>query len=328
MIAFAYNDNMGGILEYELRLASSAEVQLGLKYRASGGRRFVSSSILSSGAYSPDGLTLLYLDQLAANLPIRYRSSFVNAATMNPWGGTAYDPHGAHVSFAGYGPNQKLLYAIYPWRGFAMAPGDRWWLYLAGKHLTETAGHSPVYAPDLARIFFVESGDDDTIRSTNEAGGAEAVVKRFKGGWIRGLAITQNRSGSKWDRVSVGEELLVSVYYPNEGQTVIYSGLYSGFSMSFKKRFSVPSDWVMVAGTGIFGNGTRILFTSGQDLRIWDNRDGSINDIREWKTQDDNHHDHYAIPPFRHYVQGTGLAISPEAATKQKKKAKRSAMRS
>ena len=71
------------------------------------------------------------------------------------------------------------------------------------------------------------------------------------------------------------------MYYPNEGQTTIYSGLDSGFSMSFKKCFSVPSDWVMVAGTGIFGNGTRILFTSGQDLRIWDNRDGSINDIRE-----------------------------------------------
>jgi hypothetical protein len=88
MIAFAYNDNMGGILEYELRLANSTEVQLGLKYMASSGSRFIASSILSSGAYSPDGLTLIYLDQMSPSLPIRYRSSFVTAANMIPRGGT------------------------------------------------------------------------------------------------------------------------------------------------------------------------------------------------------------------------------------------------
>jgi hypothetical protein len=326
MIAFAYNDNRGGVLEYELRMANSTEVQLGLKYVARGGYRFISASVLSTGAYSPDGLTLLYLDQMSPSLQIWSHNSFVTAANMIPWGAVELNPSGAPVWFAGYGPKKKLLFATFPWKGVYLAPGAKWRLYLGTKLLTETQGYSPVYAPDLGRIFFVQAGEGEgageTIRSTDEAGGSEAVVGQFKGGWVRSLAITQNRSVSKWEPLAIGEELIVSVYFPNEGQSAVFTGSNSGFTTKFKKRFTVPSDWVMVAGTGVFGDGTRVMFTSGQDLRIWDNRDGSVNDIREWKTDDGINHYHYAIPTFRHFVQGSGLAISPEARRKTKKRKK------
>jgi hypothetical protein len=322
MIAFAYNDVPGGILEYELRMANSTEVRLGLKYMAERGNRFISSSILSTGAHSPDGLTVLYLDQLDSRLPIRNHNSFVNAANVNPWGGISLDPNGVHVSFAGYGPKQKLLYAVYSGRGSFLDPPGRWHLYLGPGPLTETPGFSPVYAPDLGRMFFVEAGETDTIRAIEEVGRDESVVKQFKGSWIRSLAITQNRSRSKWAPLGVGEELIVSVYDPNTGKSSIHTGSDSGFAMTFKKRFEVGSDWVMIAGTGIFGGGTHILFTSGQDLRIWDERDGSVNAIQEWKTDDGIKHYSVPIPPFRHNIQGSGLAISPEASKKVGKRKK------
>jgi hypothetical protein len=227
------------------------------------------------------------------------------------------------VAFAGYGPGQKLLYALYRRRRLPVSVQmglflsfTRWYLYLGGKVLTSTAGFFPVHAPGVKRIFFIESGDDDTVRSTDEAGGDGSVVARFEGGLIRALAVTQNRSRAAGERVQSGDELIVSVHYPQEGQSAVYTGIGSGKATAFKKRFSTPGDWVMVAGTGAFGGGTRIVFNLGYNLRVWDNRDGSMNEIRQWKRVDDTHSVHEPIPGFRHYVWGSGLALSPNVEPK------------
>lgn len=328
MIALAYNDNGGGVHEFELREANSVEIQLGLKYVARLGNRFIAASVLSTGAYSPDGLTLLYFDHMSPNRHIRYRSSFVTARHLEPWGGVSFDPQGTTIAFAGYGPKQRLLYSVYRARPYTIDPTGqfvvhapkRWYLRVHPKLLTDTAGYSPVFAPKAARIFFVESGDDDTIRSTDETGGTEAVVKQFKGGWVRALAVTQNRSRAKWERFAVKmDELIVSVYFPNEGQSSIFTGVGSASAMSFTKRFSVPSDWVMVAGTGAFGGGTRILFTADYSVKVWDNRDGLVYGIQQWKRQSATHSSPEPIPGFRHYVWGSGLAISPNVEIKTKR---------
>jgi hypothetical protein len=321
MIALAYNDNSGGVHECDLRQANPVELQLGLAYVARIRGRYTAASILSAGAYSPDSWTLLYLDHMSVNRHIRYRSSFVTASHLKPWGGVSYDPQGTTAAFAGYGPKQKLLYAVYrPGRlvigtsrtWYVRPTAHRWYLSLYPKRLTDTAGFSPVYAPSLRRIYFVEAGDNDTIRSTNEDGGAETVVKRFKDGWVRALAITQDRSNYKGERVALGDELIVSVYFPNEGQSSIFTGRSAGLGMSFTKRFTVPSDWAMVAGTGIFGGGTRIVFTAHDTLKVWDSRDRRVYDIRQWTTSDGIHHYHVPIPTFRHFVLGSGLALSPD----------------
>jgi hypothetical protein len=342
MIALVYNQPEGGAREYWFREANSTELQLGLKYMANEKFVLTAASILSTGAYSPDGLVYLYVDQRDPSLPIWYRSSAVTAGHLQPYGGISFNPGGHYVSFAGFGPKQKLLYAVFRQQVFKLAksklskisrddlyklletlgqPG-RWFLRLYPKQLTFTPGYCPVHAPLLERIFFVEAGDNNTIRSTNESGGNGLTVHQFKDGTIRALAITQDPSASassKWEVATFGDELLVSVYDPSQAQSVIYAGRSTGHGMRFSKRFTVNSDWVMVAGTGAFGGGTRILFTDNYTLKVWDNRDSRVYPVLQWETKDGINHYTVPLPNFRHYLHGSGLALSRDTTLPMKK---------
>ena len=223
MIAFAYNDNRGGVLETKLRMANSTEVQLGLKYVARGGYRFISASVLSTGAYSPDGLTLLYLDQMSPSLQIWSHNSFVTAANMIPRGAVELN-RSPRCRSPAMDRRKSSSSRRFRWKGVYLAPA-KWRLYLGTKLLTDTEGYSPVYAPSCAFSFRQARArvPGETIRSTRRGGGSEAVVGQFKGGWVSLLTITQTDC-SKREPLAIGEEFIVSVYFPNEGQSAVFTG--------------------------------------------------------------------------------------------------------
>ena len=329
MIAFAYNDVDGGMSEWRLQPANVTELQLGLTYRASNRSRYLRSSVPSPGAYSVDGLTILYRDDYTPGGRIMFRSSFVNAAGQQPWGGQLHNPASWDFGWAGYGPLSKLLYVERNTYGeldpktHAVKIKSAWEIMLRPKRLTTTQGFFPVFAEDNGLVYFIPLDKDNVIRRTNLLGNDEVVIHTFDGGLVRALAITHNRSVAKHELRTPGVELIASVFFPAEHKSRIYTGVDRGSRIRFYERFSVAHDYVMVAGTGAFGNGNRILFTQGNSVLLWDNRDHSTHTIRYWWTKDGRHHYHSPIPPYRFSQFGSGLAISPDVPMPKTRKRRR-----
>jgi hypothetical protein len=317
--------------EWRLEPANSHEQLLGLTYRASHRSRYGHASVPGPGAYTVDGLTILYRDDYFPGGRIMYHSSFVNASGQQPWGGQLHNPTSWDFGWAGYGPLSKLLYVERNTYGeldpktHAVTIKSAWEIMLRPTRVTTTQGFFPVHADDNGLIYFVPLYEDNTIRRTNLLGNDEVVIQTFDGGFVRALAITQDRSVTNYELLTPGVELIASVYFPAEHKSRIFTAVDRGRrGMRFYERFSVAQDYVMVAGTGAFGDGNRILFTQGTSVLLWDNRDRAIHTIHYWWTEGQNHHSG-PIPPYRFSQFGGGLAVSPDATARKKMRKTRSA---
>ena len=69
----------------------------------------------------------------------------------------------------------------------------------------------------------------------------------------------------------------------------------------------------------------RIPIVLSAGLRVWDQTDRKVYEIRQWQRVSDTQSVHVPIPGFRHYVWGSGIALSPNTRPSRTTKAWRSA---
>jgi hypothetical protein len=313
VLALAFNNSAGGFSEYELRSATSDEREKqGIAYEAGAEYKYPGSLLQSAGAYSPDGETLLFFDTYFPTGRADYRSSYVTVPHANPWGGAVAETEGYDIRHLGYGP-KHVVFSRADYTGDRLTLRKVWHICHGRDVLTQTSGLFPTYVRSDDMVYFVAIGADDTLLRIDVYGNQETAVHQFVGAHVRSLAVTRDRHASRFDFDPSSDELLVSVYFPAQRKSTIFACYHSSTGFHVHPRFDVPADWVCVAGTGILGGGTRIVYNLGENLLIWDNRDGKSYQIFRW-VDNVNPPGLIATPlgPFRQSALGSGIAISTD----------------
>jgi hypothetical protein len=245
----AYSNDKGGISELEFYSGKNLTV---------GQEKFIAANaqVNSPSAYSPDAKTVLYQD--TGSGVIKWRRSAVHA-NGDYTRGVSYAPgNGIKVFSAGYGPRQMLLYTATG--GYL---GSNPWVYNGNDLVSQKPAADAVYQPRTGRIYYVRmDGTNDTFASSDEWGKGERGELRFPGGQIRTLAAVQS-----------GGSILASVYFPGRGRTYVYECFQPETGpMQCDGQFSIPQDYVMVAGTAQWGGGTRVVYETNTKIKLYDNR--------------------------------------------------------